>query len=136
MDGFLQRRAIETDPTRVFTPTQPVRAGMFASRSYNDLQGKFEQRLDEPGRQIVLYGDTGVGKTSLIRHSCSERGISMIDVECGQPFEATMREALAKAGLTEDAYEGIDQKVAYAGVRGTLAILFAGERHDLASIRR
>lgn len=74
---------------------------MFASRSYGDLQEKFEERLAEPGRQIVLYGDTGVGKTSLVRHTCLERKIPMVYVECGGPFVVMIREALAKAGLTE-----------------------------------
>lgn len=104
---------------------------MFAGRRYEKLQQKFENRLAEPGRQLVLYGDTGVGKTSLVRHILEERKISNVSVECGQPFEVMLKEALAKAGLTEDSMELIEKKSAYAGVRGTLGFLFAGGRHGL-----
>jgi len=131
MDRLFNRDAAVHDPGLVFTPAKAVQPGMFASRSYGDLQEKFEERLAEPGRQIVLYGDTGVGKTSLVRHTCSERKIPMVYVECGGPFDVMIREALAKAGLTEETYEGIDKKVGYAGVRGTLGFLFAGGRHDV-----
>ncbi len=42
-----------------------------------------------------------------------------------------LKEALAKAGITEEKFEGIEKKSAHAGVRGTLGFLFSGGRHDL-----
>jgi Cdc6-like AAA superfamily ATPase len=104
---------------------------MFASRHYADLQERFQERLGEPGRQIVLYGDTGVGKTSLVRYVCETQEIKMVYVECGLRFEEMLKEALAKAGITEERFEGIDQKSTHAGVRGTLLALYAGGRHDI-----
>lgn len=104
---------------------------MFANRHYGELQDRFEERLSEPGRQVVLYGDTGVGKTSLVSHACATNGIRLVRVECGPPFQDLMKEALARAGVTEDSFEAIEKRSAYAGVRGTLAVLFAGGRHDV-----
>src|SRR5690349_9481907 len=111
-----KRPGDESDPARVFTPAQPVQPDMFASRRFGHLQERFEDMLGEPGRQIVLYGDTGVGKTSLVRYICETQNIPMVYVECGQRFEEMLREALAKAGITEDRFEAIDKKSAYAGV--------------------
>lgn len=134
MTSLLERPGYEQDPAKVFTPAEPVHRDMFANRRYGDLQGKVQDRLNEPGRQIVLYGDTGVGKTSLISYLCETEGIPMIRVECGQPFESMLMEALARAGVTEEKFEAIERKSAYAGVRGTLGFLFSGGHHDLEDV--
>jgi AAA domain len=131
MASIVERPGHEQDPAQVFTPAQPVQRDMFAGRRYGDLQDRFQDRLNEPGRQIVLYGDTGVGKTSLVTYICETQDVPMIRVECGQPFDAMLMESLARAGITEESFEAIERKSAYAGVRGTLAVLFAGGRHDL-----
>jgi hypothetical protein len=83
-------------PDEVFTPATPVRDDMFATRRHEHLQDRVESALGERGRQIVLYGLTGVGKTSLVRYLCRTRGIPYVRVECGPPFEEMMRDALGK----------------------------------------
>ncbi|MEJ7569015.1 MAG: AAA family ATPase [Gaiellaceae bacterium] len=84
-------------PEDVFTPATPVRDDMFATRRHEDLQDRVEAVLGERGRQVVLFGLTGVGKTSLIRYLCNQRKILYIRVECGGTFEEMAREALGRA---------------------------------------
>ncbi len=113
------------DPIQVFTPSKAVRDDMFASRHYENLQENFELAVREPGRQIVVYGDTGIGKTSLVRHIASTMGLNLVRVECGSRFEAMTNDALAMAGVTEDKFEIIERKSGQAGVRGSLGVLFS-----------
>lgn len=131
------RQKLRPDPGDVFTPARAVSREMWASRVYagpnqpGGLQRRFEQRVADVGRQIVLHGDTGVGKTSLVQHICETKRIRYVHVECGQPFEVMIREALATAGLTEDQFEIIEQTSGHAGVRGSLLMLFSkSERSD------
>lgn len=88
-------------PEEVFTPARPVRDDMFTTRRHKRLQERVEASLLEQGRQIVVYGPTGVGKTSLIKHICGRRNVSMVRVECGGTFEDMMRDVLAKTLETE-----------------------------------
>lgn len=83
-------------PEEVFTPATPVRDDMFATRRHEDLQDRVEAVLGERGRQVVLFGLTGVGKTSLINYLCRQRQIPHVRVECGGTFEESMRDVLAK----------------------------------------
>jgi AAA ATPase domain len=83
-------------PDEVFTPAAPVRDDMFATRRHEHLQDRLEAVLSQRGRQVVLYGPTGVGKTSLVRYLSSQRNVPMVRVECGPPFEDLMRDALGK----------------------------------------
>ena len=76
---------------------------MFATRHHEHLQDRVEDALGEPGRQVVVYGVTGVGKTSLIRHLCRNRGIPYLRFECSHTFEDTLREALSLLLDSEEA---------------------------------
>jgi hypothetical protein len=69
---------------------------MFATRRHEDLQDRVEAVLGERGRQAILFGDTGVGKTSLVRYLCHQREIPYVRVECGGRFEDMMRDALGQ----------------------------------------
>lgn len=64
---------------------------MFTTRRHKLLQERVEASLLEQGRQIVAYGPTGVGKTSLINYICGRRNVTMVRVECGGTFEDMMR---------------------------------------------
>ena len=80
----------------VFTPAKPVSSDLFATRRHERLQERVQDALDEPGRQVVLHGDTGVGKTSLVQYLMAQRKISHIRVECGPPFEDMIRDVLGR----------------------------------------
>jgi len=75
---------------------------MFSTRRHEDLQDRVEAVLGQRGRQVVLFGETGVGKTSLVRYLCRQRRIAYERVECGDTFEATMRDLLAKVLKREE----------------------------------
>lgn len=122
---FRGQEAERPDPLHVFTPARAVREEMFASRHYENLQENFELAVREPGRQIVLYGDTGVGKTSLVRYLTATTGLSVVRVECGGRFEEMLKDVLATAGVTEDKFEIIERTSGQAGVRGSLGLLFS-----------
>jgi AAA ATPase domain len=126
------------DPSEVFTPARPVGPEMWASREFaghdraQGLQRRFEERIAEPGRQIVLYGDTGVGKTSLVEHVCNTNGIEFVRVECGQPLKEMLREALTVAGIAEERVEWSTKVTGRAGARGDAIITFSrSEREDI-----
>ncbi len=97
---------------------------MFATRQYEHLQDRVEGALLEEGRQVVLFGLTGVGKTSLVNYLCGNRKIKRVRIECGPPFQDMMREALSKVIKVEEV-EKVETKSAEAGVRATLATLFS-----------
>jgi conflict system STAND superfamily ATPase len=99
---------------------------MFATRKYESLQDRVEGALNEQGRQVVLFGLTGVGKTSLVGHLCRHRKIAYVRVECGPTFEDMMREALAKVVKHEE-IEWVESQSAEAGVGATLYGLIRGE---------
>lgn len=109
----------------MFTPARPVSEDMFATRQYEHLQDRVERALDEQGRQVILYGLTGVGKTSLVNYLCRTRKIKQIRVECGAPFEDMMREALGKV-LKREEIQTVEKGSAELGVSATLAGLFRG----------
>ena len=89
--------AMALAPEDVFTPAAPVQEDMFAARRHEDLENRVLLALNERGKQVILYGDTGVGKTSLMNHMARVRRVEMIRVECGGTFEETLQQALAAA---------------------------------------
>jgi ATPase family associated with various cellular activities (AAA) len=117
---------VPPQPDEVFTPAAPVRDDMFATRRHEDLQDRVEAVLGERGRQAILYGDTGVGKTSLVRYLCHQREIAFVRVECGGPFEAMMREALGQI-IGEEEIEQIQSKSSEAEFGAALWTLVSGK---------
>ena len=113
-------------PEDVFTPARPVGDDMFATREYEHLQDRVEAALREQGRQVVLFGLTGVGKTSLVGYLCRNRRIPYVRVECGPTFEAMMREALAKVVGNEE-IESIESHSTEVGIGATLYGLLRGD---------
>lgn len=79
-----------------FVPTQPVSNNFFCGRA-NEV-GKIASTIINPGAHVLLYGDRGVGKTSLASHSCEQllsRGLieRIIPVKCSRTdtFESIIK---------------------------------------------
>jgi hypothetical protein len=83
-------------PEAVFTPASPVRDDMFATRRHERLEERVQGALGEQGRQVITYGATGVGKTSLVRFLCHKNQINFVRVECGPAFDDMLHDALAQ----------------------------------------
>lgn len=91
-------------PESVFTPRTVVSPEMFARRNEPDLKGNpglqdsLREALRERGGQVLMYGDTGVGKSSLLKYAAEDEAMGVVSVECfsAQSFEELMEEALCK----------------------------------------
>lgn len=65
--------------TEVFTPTSAAKVN-YVERT--DLEERVNEDLNTPGKQIVLFGSSGSGKTTIIQHLLSKRGIRYIITHC------------------------------------------------------
>ena len=65
--------------TKVFTPTS---AAIVNYVERVDLEEKLNSDLNTPGKQIVLYGSSGSGKTTIIQHLLSKKGLRYIITHC------------------------------------------------------
>jgi len=84
--GLAERsqRLFRADPRTVFTPNVPPSDDVFTQREKENLQKNVREAFLTPGLHLLLYGPTGVGKTSLITHVCQEMGIRYVRVDCSQ----------------------------------------------------
>ena len=63
----------------VFTPSQPAELS-FVDRF--EIDRRLERALKTPGKQIILYGYSGVGKTSLLMNKLKQNNIKYIKTNC------------------------------------------------------
>jgi ATPase family associated with various cellular activities (AAA) len=80
----------------VFTPASPASTKVFAERANEDLQARVGEALLDAGSQLILYGPTGVGKTSLVHNVCAALGLSTVVVNAGGPFNRMLDDVLAQ----------------------------------------
>lgn len=64
----------------VFTPSQPAAEVNFIQRP--TISRRFDRALDQKGKQVIIYGPSGAGKTSLIRHKIHEGNIRYLITHC------------------------------------------------------
>jgi hypothetical protein len=102
------------------------------------VQERLARHLVEPGKQIVVYGITGVGKTSLVEHACRAQELRFVRVQCGQTLDTMLTDALAEAGIFEERLEEVTKVSGHAGLTGSLfGLLTAGlRREDTDTARR
>ncbi|MFJ6155758.1 AAA family ATPase [Pseudarthrobacter sp. NPDC092184] len=89
-------------PEDVFTPRTIVTAAMFERRNEPDLGGlpglqdSLQDALRERGGQVLLYGDTGVGKSSLLKYAAEEEMLDFVLVECntGMSYDDILESAI------------------------------------------
>jgi hypothetical protein len=107
-------------PEVVFTPTKPPEREMFTRRNEPDahgnpgLQDLVRETLREPGKQLLLYGDAGVGKTSLLQYAAEDEEMKPLRVPCmtARSFaghvEAALHELvkLREVGMTKGSSRG------------------------------
>ncbi|MEO6042398.1 MAG: AAA family ATPase, partial [Tepidiformaceae bacterium] len=88
-------------PEDVFTPRAPVESLMFIGRRRDRLGERIVDGLNEVGAQLVLHGDTGAGKTSLVLHV---GGSAVARVEChrSKTFQDLLRDAFGAMGSVQE----------------------------------
>lgn len=94
-------------PEDVFTPKTIVTREMFARRNEADLDGNpglqdtVQDALRERGGQILLYGDTGVGKSSLLKYAAEDEDLGTVVIECVSSMShADILDALVRKVVT------------------------------------
>lgn len=112
------------NPEDVFTPASAVQEDMYASRRHANLEERLNAALNEKGRQVVLYGDTGVGKTSLVNHLARTRKIKMVRIECAGTLDEMMDAALA--GVVKRREVTTTQKESVEGATKASAVVIEG----------
>lgn len=76
------------EPEDVFTPNAVATKDMFERRNEPDrfgnpgLQDRLVESLRQRGAQLRVFGDTGVGKTSLVAFAADEARRNILTVEC------------------------------------------------------
>ncbi|MGY2076946.1 AAA family ATPase [Blastococcus sp. SYSU DS0828] len=91
-------------PEDVFTPKTIASREMFERRNEADLDGNpglqdnLRDALREAGGQVILYGDTGVGKSSLLRYAAEDEDLDAVVIEClsSKSYEDLMEDAIRK----------------------------------------
>lgn len=124
------------DPEDVFTPNAVATRDMFERRNEPDrfgnpgLQDRIVEYLRQRGAQLRVFGDTGVGKTSLVTFAADEAKRKPLVVEC--------RTSQDYVDLLEQAIRGIQgvRLTSYVRTRGVTGELEAqGGFKFLASIK-
>lgn len=84
---------------KVFTPTTPARL-TFVERI--NIQDRLTNSLNTPGKQIVVYGHSGVGKTTLIVNKLHQIYETHITTRCmkGMSFESILLDAFSQLEAT------------------------------------
>ena len=91
----------EAQPEAVFTPRVPAGELMFVSRSGDRASERLAEALADIGAQIIVHGDTGVGKTTLV---AAIGGDDVARIEClsTKSFADIVRDALGAMGAVRE----------------------------------
>lgn len=106
MDNIIEdrRRINNSQIEKAFTPHTPVVDDLFCGRM-KEIESIFEG-LSEKGNHIVLFGDRGVGKTSLARYSCKKYGEAentdtniMVSCCANDTFQSVIEKVFTELGI-------------------------------------
>lgn len=106
MDNIIEdrRRIKKSQIEEAFTPHTPVVDDLFCGRM-KEIESIFEG-LSEKGNHIVLFGDRGVGKTSLARYSCRKYGETentdtniMVSCCANDTFQSVIEKVFTELGI-------------------------------------
>lgn len=116
---------IDGDPASVFNPNVPPSKEMFVERD-PAMQARLVRALKMRGRQLLIYGPTGVGKTSLVDRFIADLEWSSCEVVPEGTFEEFVRSVLAKVGVRSEITE-VDTNAREAGLEaGVPGLLKSG----------
>lgn len=114
----------------VFTPTQPAYYTFVERSAIND---RLERAIKMPGKQIVLYGCSGVGKTTILAHKIRRKEISCIITRCVSGM--TMNDIIIDAfNQLEAYYTSSKEKEVCADIEGTLSASYLGIKAKIKSL--
>lgn len=87
---FRQRQTYEMK--NVFTPATSANISYIPREN---VEKKLRRALDIPGKQVVIYGHSGSGKTTVLNHIINEKALSTITSKCitGSTIESIMLDA-------------------------------------------
>lgn len=125
----------------VFTPTRPARASFIERDSINT---KLVNALQTPGMQIVVYGHTGSGKTTLVENKLCQLYANHLTTRCmaGMSFDQIVRDAFDQLGsfyqvgtkIKEAAGSAAQISGDYLGLKASL-VLRGGEISEIEKTR-
>ena len=88
-------------PDRVFTPRAPVDDQMFVNRVGGQIGYKLTAGMSELGSQVIVYGDTGVGKTSLVLRVGGE-AVARFECHAAKSFADLINDAFGALGVEQE----------------------------------
>jgi len=96
-------------PEDVFTPRQPPTREMFTRRNEADLYGnpglqdRVRDALRERGGQVILFGDTGVGKSTLLKYAAEDENMRVLSIKAqSKTFENLIDTAIREVTMERD----------------------------------
>ncbi|WP_298419788.1 ATP-binding protein [uncultured Kordia sp.] len=112
----------------VFTPSQPANYTFVERESVND---RLTRAIRTPGKQIIIYGHSGVGKTSILIKKLKEQKIKYITTRCitGMTLKDIVTDAfnqlemyyLPLKEITKGGKTGGALSASYFGLKATLS---------------
>lgn len=112
----------------VFTPTRPARIAFVERDSIND---KLVNSLTTPGKQIVVYGHSGTGKTTLLANKLTQLYERNITTRCmkGLKFEQLLLDAFdqlapfytQEKSVVHKSSTGVDLSASYLSLQSKIS---------------
>ncbi|MCP4246153.1 MAG: ATP-binding protein [bacterium] len=122
-----------------FRPHAPIDLPDFFAGRMEHIR-RLEKEIGAPGRQVALFGERGVGKTSLAKLAYfflrrSEEQTHFVRCERTSTFDTIFRDVLGSAGV-EVVLNGVESEGERQGTIGLGAMSIGGSRRVRRSFRR